>query len=166
MNENVTIVNPSPKGIKKYYPLIAMITIVVAITLGVQYVAPIDNPMRYFMAAFFAVFGVLKVARIKSFAMAYSKYDLVAAHSRLYAHIYPFLEIAFAVAYFVNWQPQITNWVVLIVMIISALGVLNKLVKREKIQCACLGTVFKLPMTWVTLVEDLAMAAMAAMLLF
>jgi hypothetical protein len=37
---------------------------------------------------------------------------------------------------------------------------------KDEIQCACLGTVFKLPMTTVTIVEDLLMVVMAAAMLF
>jgi hypothetical protein len=35
------------------------------------------------------------------------------------------------------------------------------LLRKSKIQCACLGTFFKLPMTQVTLFEDLLMVGMA-----
>jgi hypothetical protein len=45
---------------------------------------------------------------------------------------------------------------------VSAVGVLKALLDRRAIRCACLGTALNLPMTKVTLVEDLGMAAMAA----
>ena len=52
------------------------------------------------------------------------------------------------------------------VMTVGAIGVGRALRRTERIPCACLGTVFKLPMTKITLFEDLLMAAMAlAMLL-
>jgi hypothetical protein len=50
-------------------------------------------------------------------------------------------------------------------MIIGALGVGLKLAKHEKFRCACLGTALNLPLTNLTLVEDLLMAAMAVMLI-
>jgi hypothetical protein len=40
-----------------------------------------------------------------------------------------------------------------------------RLVDLGTTECACLGTVFKLPMTYVTVVEDLLMVAMAAVML-
>jgi hypothetical protein len=46
-------------------------------------------------------------------------------------------------------------------MSISAYGVWKVLKVKGEIQCACLGTVFKVPMTKVTLFENLFMAAMA-----
>ncbi|MFG0292813.1 MAG: hypothetical protein ACF8MJ_06615 [Phycisphaerales bacterium JB050] len=42
---------------------------------------------------------------------------------------------------------------------------LKPLRKKRKIHCACLGTALNLPMTKVTLVEDLTMASMAAAML-
>ena len=50
-------------------------------------------------------------------------------------------------------------------MLIGSLGVLRALLDKRAIRCACLGTAIKLPMTTVTLVEDLGMAAMAAVML-
>ncbi len=50
-------------------------------------------------------------------------------------------------------------------MSIGSVGVLRSLMQKRKIQCACLGTVFELPMTTVTLVENVGMAVMAAMML-
>jgi len=40
--------------------------------------------------------------------------------------------------------------------------VILALTRGEKLKCACMGTAFNLPMTTVTVVEDLGMAAMAA----
>ena len=48
---------------------------------------------------------------------------------------------------------------------LSAVGVVKALVAKRKIQCACLGTVFNLPMSRVTLIEDGLMIAMAAVML-
>ncbi len=50
---------------------------------------------------------------------------------------------------------------------VSTVGVVNSLVAQRRIKCACLGTVFNLPMSYVTLIEDMLMAGMAvAMLAF
>ena len=52
-----------------------------------------------------------------------------------------------------------------LVMGFSGLGVTIKLLKKEKFQCVCLGTVLKVPLTKVTLIEDFGMAALALLLL-
>jgi len=51
------------------------------------------------------------------------------------------------------------------VMGVSTVGVVQSLLARRKIRCACLGTVFNLPMSSVTLTEDLLMVGMAAAML-
>ena len=45
------------------------------------------------------------------------------------------------------------------------MGVAQSLLARRKIRCACLGAVFNLPMSAVTLIEDLLMIGMAAAML-
>jgi LSD1 subclass zinc finger protein len=44
-------------------------------------------------------------------------------------------------------------------------GVLLALRGRKSIRCACLGAVLNLPMTTVTLIEDVSMAVMAGAML-
>lgn len=69
------------------------------------------------------------------------------------------------VAYLLAWAPIVTNSVTLVLMLAGATGVLKALLDKRSIRCACLGTALNLPMTKVTLVEDLTMAAMAAVML-
>ena len=64
-----------------------------------------------------------------------------------------------------NIAPLTTNVVTLIVMLLGAAGVLKALLDKRTIRCACLGTALKLPMTTVTLVEDLTMAGMAVVMI-
>jgi hypothetical protein len=79
--------------------------------------------------------------------------------------VYPFVELALGMAYLTNFNPLLTNWVTLIVMGFSAIGVVRAVMSNTRIQCACLGTVFQLPMSTVTIVEDVGMVAMAAWML-
>ena len=60
---------------------------------------------------------------------------------------------------------MITNVVTLIVMSISIVGVLQSVLSKQKIQCACLGAVFNLPMSTVTIIEDALMIIMSATML-
>jgi hypothetical protein len=59
-----------------------------------------------------------------------------------------------------------TNWATIVVMGFSSIGVIQSVVSKKKIQCACLGAVFNLPMSTVTIIEDLLMVAMAIFMLF
>ena len=152
-------------SVRDFMPLVAMVALVLALTAGGVYVLD-QEPMLAFMGYFFLVFGLLKVMRLRGFVEAYQMYDVLAMRSKVYAYAYPFLELSFAAAYLLAWQVQYVSAVVLVVMLIGAYGVYRKLRAKEEIPCACLGTVFKVPMTWVTLGEDLLMAAMALMLIW
>ncbi len=121
--------------------------------------------MRYFMAGFFLVFSFFKLLDLQAFATAYAGYDLLAARWKGWGYVYPFIELALGMAYLTNFNPLLTNWVTLIVMGFSAIGVIRAVMSKTRIQCACLGTVFQLPMSTVTIVEDVGMVAMAAWML-
>jgi copper chaperone CopZ len=121
--------------------------------------------MTNFMAGFFLVFSFFKLLDLSGFADAYGTYDLLAARWRPWGFIYPFLELALGLAYLFRVAPTATNIAAILLMGFSSLGVIAALRRRQQIRCACLGTVLKLPMSTITLVEDLGMVAMAAMAL-
>ena len=80
--------------------------------------------------------------------------------------MYPFVELALGVAYLANFNPLLTHGATIIVMGFSAIGVIRAVASKAPIQCACLGTVFKLPMSTVTIVEDVSMVLMAMAMMF
>jgi hypothetical protein len=121
--------------------------------------------MRHFMAAFFLSFSFFKLLNLRAFADAYAGYDVIAQSWRGWGFVYPFVELALGVAYLINWQPVLTNWVTLIVMGVSLAGVIRAVASKQTIRCACLGAVFNLPMSTVTIVEDALMVAMAGWML-
>ncbi|MEX0930235.1 MAG: MauE/DoxX family redox-associated membrane protein [Candidatus Paceibacterota bacterium] len=150
--------------IKDFLPLITILAVICAFTAYM--VLSTSQPdlmygMRMFMAGFFVVFGGFKMLRWRGFVEAYREYDLLAQRSMVYAYLYPLIEVGLGLAYFFAWQLVSVSSVTIVVMMIGAYGVWLKLRKREEIPCACHGVVFKIPMTKVTLFEDLLMAAMA-----
>lgn len=122
--------------------------------------------MRHFMAGFFLVFSFFKFLDLKGFAESYAMYDVIAKQISAWGYIYPFVELGLGIAFCINYNPQLTNIITLIVMSVSIIGVLQSVFNKSKIQCACLGAVFKLPMSSVTIIEDALMIAMSAAMLF
>jgi hypothetical protein len=118
------------------------------------------------MAGFFLVFSFFKFLDLKGFATSYAMYDVVAKKIPVYGFIYPFLELGLGIAYLINFDPVITNWATIIIMAISSMGVIQSVLNKKKIQCACLGAVFNLPMSTVTIIEDLLMVGMAVAMLW
>ncbi len=122
--------------------------------------------MRHFMAGFFLIFSFFKLLDLKGFAESYAMYDVVAKRIPAWGYIYPFVELALGLAFCTNFQPLLTNVATLIIMSVSIIGVLQSVLNKKTIQCACLGAVFNLPMSTVTIIEDALMIAMSSAMLF
>ena len=122
--------------------------------------------MRNFMAGFFIVFAFFKLLNLKGFAMSYKMYDVVAAKWKGWGLIYPFVELSLGIAYLINVFPFYVNLITVIVLGISSIGVIKSNLDNKKIKCACLGDVFNLPMSTVTIIEDVSMVVMALVMLF
>ncbi|RYY00555.1 MAG: heavy-metal-associated domain-containing protein, partial [Gammaproteobacteria bacterium] len=58
----------------------------------------------------------------------------------------------------------LTNGVTFVVMTVSIIGVLQSVLNKRKIKCACLGDVFNLPMSTITIIEDALMIAMSVVM--
>jgi hypothetical protein len=80
--------------------------------------------------------------------------------------VYAFIELALGLAYATGFQPILTNIITFAVMLVSIIGVLQSVLNKRKIKCACLGAVFNLPMSTVTIIEDALMIAMSAGMIF
>lgn len=121
--------------------------------------------MNTFMAGFFLTFSFFKMLDLKGFAESYSMYDIVAKKIPAWGFIYAFVELGLGLAYATGFQPLLTNLLTFIVMTVSIIGVLQSVLNKRKIRCACLGAVFNLPMSTVTIIEDALMIAMSAVML-
>lgn len=155
-----------------YKPLIIVLGLILLTSVAISYRDSLSGQfefnklLSYFMAGFFIVFSGFKLVDLKGFAEGYSQYDLLAKKIYEYGYVYPFIELFFGIAMIVNPFNETLLWSQLVIMAFSGLGVLIKILKKERFQCACLGTFLKVPLTYVTLVEDFGMAALAAYMLF
>jgi hypothetical protein len=156
---------------ESYWPLVVVIGLISLSTAALSLQAWMtgrfswEQAMQAFMAGFFLVFAGFKLLDLPGFADGYATYDLLAKRWHGYGYVYPFLELLLGLAYLTGFMPMVTNLVTVILLGFSGLGVAQKLLKRERFQCACLGTFLKVPLTKVTLVEDFGMAAMAVIML-
>ena len=121
--------------------------------------------MEHFMAGFFLVFSFFKLLNLQGFAESYSTYDIVAKKWLGWGYLYAFIELGLGIALLIGFNPVITNAVTFVVMSISILGVFQTVLNKRKIKCACLGAVFNLPMSTVTIIEDAMMILMSFIML-
>ena len=151
-----------------YKPLALIGIYIITITFSIELVSGVvdlNNWMQNFMAAFFITFSFFKLLDLKGFAESYSTYDIIARRWAGWGYVYAFIELALGLAFLLRFNPFITNGVTFVVMSISIIGVLQSVLNKRKIRCACLGAVFNLPMSTVTIIEDALMIAMSGIML-
>ncbi len=154
--------------IEIYKPILLIFGYIIGITLLVEYMHGEFVWMRWmnhFMAGFFLVFSFFKLLNLKGFAESYSMYDIVGKKWNGWGYVYAFVELALGLAFLTGFYPLLTNIVTFVVMSVSIIGVLQSVANKRKIKCACLGAVFNLPMSTITIIEDLLMIGMSGIML-
>lgn len=155
------------KSVQDYLPLIVIVLIaLLAAFARASGIGDGKTFMREFMGIFLVIFAMFKLFDLPGFADGFQKYDIIAKRFRPYALVYPFIELALGLAYQANLYQTLTNSILLAGMVVGATGVFWALYKGLDVACACLGTVLKVPLSTVAVVEDVGMAAMAAVMLF
>lgn len=124
-----------------------------------------ESFMYGFMGYFLVFLSMFKFFDLKGFAEAFASYDLVTQKFPPYAYIYPGLELILGVAYIGNILPKFINIITILVMAAAAAGVIKSVMSKQKISCACLGTVLKVPLSTVSIIENVGMAVMAFLML-
>jgi copper chaperone CopZ len=159
--------------INQYYPLlliVGFITVVSSLTsfhLRIYEMKHFELRMflHNFMTGFFLVFSFFKLLDVKAFAESFQMYDLLAAKLPIYGKIYPFIELTLGLLCLIHFQEKYVYIADIVIMSFGALGVIQSVVDKRKIKCACLGTVFNLPMSTVTIIENSVMVVIGITLL-
>lgn len=156
------------KSLTTYKPLLLIVAFIAGVSLLSQY--PFDSFswmlwMRHFMAGFFIVFSFFKLLNLSGFASSYSMYDVIAARWNRWGYIYPFVELGLGILFLINVFPFYTNVATILILGVSTIGVVQSNLQKREIKCACLGDVFNLPMSTVTIVEDVSMVLMSVAML-
>ncbi len=154
--------------LETYKPILLIFAYITVITFFIQLRNTHFNFMQWmahFMASFFLVFSFFKFLNLKGFAESYRMYDVLAKRIPAWAYLYAFIELGLGLAYLTDFNPFLTNVTTFLVMSVSITGVLQSVLNKKKIQCACLGVVFNLPMSTVTIIEDALMIIMSGLML-
>ncbi|MEB3246122.1 MAG: MauE/DoxX family redox-associated membrane protein [Vampirovibrionales bacterium] len=127
--------------------------------------ASAHTAMRLWMGLTFCSFAMLKLFNPAQFAEGFARYDLLAQRSTVYALAYPFIELALGLAYLSGVAPQGVLWLTVLLMLLGVIGVMRALKAGLSVSCACMGTVLNVPLSSVTLSENLTMGLMALAML-
>ena len=121
--------------------------------------------MLDFMGLFYIVFSFFKFLDYKGFPNSFRMYDPLAKLFPVYAWCYPFIEIALGIMFLLRLEIKWALVITILILGITTFGVIKTLLSKKAIQCACLGTALKLPMTEATLIENAIMIIMALVML-
>lgn len=152
--------------LKQLFPLFLIFGYIIVASILLNY-----NPwntngfMLDFMGLFYIIFSFFKLLDLKGFPESFRMYDPLAKVVPVYAWIYPFIEVVLGLMFLMRFQIPIALVVTLIILGITTIGVTKTLLDKKAIQCACLGTALKLPMTKATFIENSIMIVMAIVML-
>jgi cation transport ATPase len=157
----------------QYYPLLLIVGFITGVSFLKSFHLNIYAAQHFqlkmflhnFMTGFFLVFSFFKLLDVKAFAQSFQMYDLLAAKVPVYGKIYPFIELALGLLCLIHYQEKYVYIADIVIMAFGALGVIQSVVDKRKIRCACLGSVFNLPMSTVTIIENSLMVLIGIVLL-
>lgn len=147
-----------------YKPVLLIFTYIFSVTTLLELMAEsidISRWLRHFMAGFFLTFSFFKMLNLQGFKDSYLMYDIIARKFSAWGYVYAFTELLLGIAFLINFNPILTSSVTFVVMSVSIIGVLKTVLDKKTIKCACLGDVFNLPMSTVTIIEDGLMIVMS-----
>jgi len=152
--------------LKQLFPLFLIFGYIIITSLLLN-INPWDMQgfMLDFMGLFYIVFSFFKLLDLKGFPESFKMYDPLAKVVPLYGWVYPFIEVALGLLFLMRIQILIALIFTLVILGITTIGVTKTLLDKKSIQCACLGTALKLPMTKATFIENSIMIFMAIIML-
>jgi hypothetical protein len=146
-------------GLSDYLPIIYIYVISITLTYVIKIFFSIDlrDSISIFLGIFSLIFAFFKIIRLRDFVEAFSEYDFITQKFRLYGYIFPFIELVFGILFLYLVDITLIELVCLLFFSINFISVLNALSKNRKFVCACLGDLIKLPLSKVSLFENLTM---------
>jgi glutaredoxin len=154
-----------------YVPVLAVFAIAAALALAMSFAMSGSlftvRSAEWFIAFAMAILAMLKLQDVDRFATMFLGYDLLARRWLPYAYIYPFAEGLAGVlmaAGALNW---LSIPVALFIGTVGGVSVFYAVyVEKRELKCACVGGSSRVPLGFVSLLENVMMVAMAVWMLF
>lgn len=152
---------------KTYYPLILIfgMTFLVPLIVLLLQGKNLAGWMHLAMGGTLVVISFFKFLDTAKFAEGFSTYDPLAKLIPSYGYVYPFIEFGTGILFLSGVVLQQAAISTIIFLGITTVGVLQALSQKRTIQCACLGTIFNLPLTIITVIENTVMIVMSLIIL-
>jgi glutaredoxin len=156
---------PEP-GETSYGPVLAVFAAAASLALAASWVAfgtvLTMRAAEWFVAFSMVILAMLKLQDVEKFSTMFLGYDLLARRWVPYSYIYPVAEFAAGALMAGRLLPWLSIPVALFIGTIGAASVFNAVyVQKRELKCACVGGSSNVPLGSVSLIENLAMIAMA-----
>ncbi len=163
--------SPTPNK-KSYRPIIAVLVstflmaAALAMAMGVLFSV---QPLLWFVAFSMCVLAIKKLENLDGFSNGFLGYDLLARKWVPYAYIYPFIEL-FSGLTMLSHHPLAMAIGGVLAMVIGAIGAVSVIkavyLDKRELSCACVGGNSKVPLGFVSLLENVAMLIMGGYMLW
>lgn len=153
----------------RYWPLLALVLVSIAGAIALDYrdsSLNFSDFMHGFMGLSLLIFATLKIFDIPGFQSGFSQYDLLAARFPIYGYVYPFLELLLSLGYLGGFVLPVVYLFTFLLFTFGSVGVIKSLLSGVKSSCSCMGSALSVPLSSVTLGEDIGMSIMSLLLLY
>jgi len=118
--------------------------------------------VQWFVGFSMVALALLKLQDVDRFATMFLNYDLLARRWVPYGHVYPYAEAGAGLLMVAGAATWLSVPVALFIGGIGAVSVVKAVyLDRRELKCACVGGANNVPLSFVSLVENLMMVAMA-----
>lgn len=153
--------------LKQLFPLLLIFFYISSAALLINWINFNASDFMFdFMGLFFIVFSFFKLLDYNNFPRSFAMYDPIAKRFPIYGWIYPAIETVLGLTFLFRVALNFSLVTTIIILGTTTVGVTKALIDKRAIQCACLGTAIKLPMTKATFIENSIMIIMATYMLF
>lgn len=144
---------------KDYLPVfyIYVFSFLITLNLTFYYTLVFRHSILYFLGFFSIIFAVLKIINLKGFVESFAEYDFISKKFIYYAYAFPFIELIFGIFFVLLRENIFLTAFCFIFYTLNLVSVLLALLKKQKFVCACLGGLFNVPLSYVSLLENLTM---------
>lgn len=159
-----------PKPETTYQPVIALFSVAALLAMATTWLV-LGTPLAgqtlpWFISISMVLLGLQKLKDIDRFATMFLNYDLLAQRWIGYGYVYPFIETGAGVLMFAGVLGWLAAPVALVAASIGAVSVFKAVyIDKRQIKCACVGGDSRVPLGFVSLLENLMMIGMAVWML-
>lgn len=151
--------NTIKEKIITYLPVfyVYIFSILISLNIVFFYDLNLRSAVLYFLGFFSLTFGCLKIFNLKSYLNSLLEYDFIVQRIKIYGYFFPVFEIIFGLLFILQIEILWVEYLCLSLFLLNTVVIANALEKRRHFTCACMGGLFNLPLSTVSLAESLTM---------